>query len=393
MWDKIILIPEKWKKEDFLTGQTSQIMTFAADSIFLVSKGDLAGDILACDSKSGDCWPLIEKGSRFASAQVVRHYTEKNSSTMVFEVAVPGGRGFFQVDLKEGENKCKDLTDLFPESLSDVQWQPGKESQLFVLEKGNISRIDEAAGAVYPDIIKGVKGFGLYGDRIYCVDNTGLCFYTGLNGKNNVDLIEKNKTAEKILAGMGQSRIDVYSDSFFTVLDNNGKLVTNKIPYTVAEKGIKGYLFFEPAKRLLFWTDKKLGILDLSEEKTGNVSFEREPEKSWIYSKGKDIGQAFWVYQDSHVLFKDVNTVYLVELEDSGENEIYEVLKVQKRSGIIYSEETGNVYFIDPDTSEVMFIDIIPEAGILPEYLNKIKEQKKHEKIGEKWNLILPETD
>ena len=391
--DKILLIPEEWDKESFLAGGNNQVVPFSENTIFMIRTGPEISDIVVCDYRAKSSWPLIKKGTEFSEATVNRYYSVKGSLSVVVSVKSREEIKYFWIQLVPENNTVKEITSLFRSSPSDIKWEEGNNSVLFSLEEQTISKLDISTGAVYPDIIKGVKGFGLYGGKIYYIDTGGRCLTADLTGKERTDLIKDKELQQNLFEKAETISFEVYSDTFFTIIDNKGKLIANKSPYTFVQKGVIGSKYCELLDRMVVWTKEKLGIIDFSKEETGKVSFEKEPKVIWIYTEGRNIDQGYWVYQGSHILFKDGKKVYLMDVEGYGDFDTRKILGVQEKSGIIYSGETGELYFIDPESSSLMFVDIIPEAGTLPKYLKEIKKQKKRNKINEIWNTNLQETD
>ena len=56
---------------------------------------------------------------------------------------------------------------------------------------------------------------------------------------------------------------------------------------------------------------------------------------------------------------------------------------MQKNSAVFYSEESGKLYYLEPETGYLSSIEILPKWEILPRALPEVKEQKKKSQITE----------
>ncbi|MCK5505325.1 MAG: hypothetical protein KAJ10_09190, partial [Thermodesulfovibrionia bacterium] len=93
--------------------------------------------------------------------------------------------------------------------------------------------------------------------------------------------------------------------------------------------------------------------------------------------------QAFWAYEGSHVLFRDAKDVYLIEIETYGEFKLDHIFEVKDKSSIFYSDDTGEMYFLDSGTGELLATRIVPGEGAIPLILPETKKKKKRNKIEE----------
>ena len=107
------------------------------------------------------------------------------------------------------------------------------------------------------------------------------------------------------------------------------------------------------------------------------------PEVTWILRQGEKLGQAFWVYEGSHIVFRDKSKVFLLELETYAKPHLHFLIEVKNKSFIFYSEETGKLYFLDSTSSQLKSLEILPRLEILPLPFPERKEEKKKMELGQ----------
>ncbi|MEA3489266.1 MAG: PEGA domain-containing protein [Candidatus Omnitrophota bacterium] len=375
--DKILLLPQQFKFNNVLSGEFRDIIQVPRSGFFLVKKGPLLEDIQVYDYNGQKAWPLLEAGDPFSSYKLVSYFSVKESPFVLLVVRSGKQDRLLWVGLAEDKNEVKDITDLFSVKPQHAEWLPRKDTELFVFQEGYLNKVDVASGAVYPDYIQNVRGFGLYDNEVYVLGADNVFFKTDYDKKSEKKLLDDPTLGSSIFGEKGYFRVEVLSDDFIFFIGKNGELLANRLPYRFVREGVLGVEFYPQLKQLLIWRKDRIGILDLSVEETGEVEFEKGPALVWLYRKGKNIGQCFWVYQGSHILFRDGTDVSLVAMEEYGGTSMEHILKVKEKSAIYYSEQTGSLYYIDPDTGNIFSVEIVPRKGVITAPFPKLKEQEE----------------
>lgn len=109
-----------------------------------------------------------------------------------------------------------------------------------------------------------------------------------------------------------------------------------------------------------------MGVMDLAPADAGNGSL-HPPELRWVFEEGRDIEQAFWVYDGSQALLQDNGVVTLLAWEPDGEPMVHELLRVKPGCPVCYADESGRLYYLDRATGRLCALDILPrrEPGFL----------------------------
>lgn len=122
-------------------------------------------------------------------------------------------------------------------------------------------------------------------------------------------------------------------------------------PETRFLRGIRGSTPDAEGERFLVWEKRRLGMLT-------TASAEEPRGILWFFERGRDLQQAFWVLEESRVLFRDGDRLFLIPA--SGLEEPALVLKVRRGTSVSYSEETGQLYYVDAATGRFSSIPLVP---------------------------------
>jgi len=383
--DKIILVPLKWTAEVFLPGRIKGIIPFPGSDFFLVQKGPYFRDFFLVGCEDGKYWPLIEKDSPFKEFKTSSYFFMEQSSSGILKGSTTDGEKVLQVEFSGEENEIRDITGLFPEKARRVKWEAQSENKLFIFQKGAITRVELDTGAVYPEYIREVKGYGLAGGKLYVINSENLFLETDYENNGEKFLLEDKKLGEELFGKTEYFDIEAVTGDTFLFLGENGELLSNRLPYRFADEGVMGIKRAEDSSRVLIWKKDKIGILDFGEEKTKNTAFEKGPSLKWIHVKGNNIRQAFWVYKESHILFADQNKVFLVEIEEFDGFKAKQMFSIKKGTSLYFSENTGKVFYIGSSTKEGLSCGAIVsssarEAIPFPEIKEKDEEKQSDEK-------------
>jgi hypothetical protein len=362
--DKVLLIPVQWESKALIPGQWQEIIPVRETDFFLARNGPGAGKMLTLNYQKEEAHPLLDQGSPYKEYKILSYFITKESPAVLLRVALGRKEKFLWVQLGQDKNTVSDVTELFPEAPSGVKWT-SDQTHLFVFRGGHLDRVDVSSGAIYPEYIRNVRGYGLSDDYIYVLSGDGTLQRTDYDKKNKKVLLDDPSLAESIFGKEGFFKIEILSDNLILFLGEQGQLLANRLPYRFVSKGVRGVELDQKLHRVLIWEKDRIGILDFETEETGAVDFEKGPTLSWIYDKGKDIKQAFLAYGGSHVLFLDSATAFLIEIEEFGEFKIEEIFAVKEKSSIFYSESTGKMYFLDSDSGELLSVTIVSNQGMI----------------------------
>ncbi|MFH1877594.1 MAG: PEGA domain-containing protein [Candidatus Omnitrophota bacterium] len=364
--DDVLLIPEKRLVQRLVAGSFLDLLPVAESGFFFTAGGNGSmADMFICDYEGEKVHNIVRDDSRFREDKLLSYFKSEGSSSVVFIVRSTRGKKILWADLGEGKHSVKEITSLFSAPPGGIKWLSSQPEVLFSLQNGFLNKIDAGNNAVYPEFIKNVKGYGLFDGRVYVLSEDNIVSKTGFDGAGAENILDDPALGDSIFGKGGTFDIRVVSEDLMFFTGENGELLSNRLPYKFLERGVRGVEPDSSGGLILVWLRDKIGILDVGAETTGDVAFEKGPEIRWIYSGGRNIEQCFWVYEDSHVLFRDGSKVYLMAVRPYGAVKIDEVVTVKGRSSVYYSETTGKLYFLERSGGELQSVDIVPVKTVI----------------------------
>ena len=382
--DKVILIPRERTSDIAVKGAFECLYPVPGTGyLILLARGRELEGALVFDVSAGKPRPLSAEGSPFGNGKVRDVLLSEGSSYILLRVTSDGKERFLWKDISQEKGQFRDITGLVPEGFSSHDWSAGRDKDIFFLTGGSLVRVDADAGAVYPGLIKGIKGFGLHDGSVYAVDDSNKVAEYGYDGQQKRLLLDDRQAGDVIFRGKEEYKINVISDEIIIFLGNEGSLSANKLPYRFADSDVVDAKTDSSGEKVLVVSRKGIGILDFAAESTGAAGFETGPSMTWVYSGGHDIEQASWVYKDSHVIFRDGETVYLVELDPYGNFPASEVLGIKNDSAFSYSETTGKIYFIGGQDNTVREAEIVPVSSISAIPFPELEKESKEGRVKE----------
>jgi hypothetical protein len=391
--DQVLLIPVKWESSRMLPGDFADVMPLQDDGFFLVHGKGALEDIHVCDYSQEKAWSLLGEDSPFKGFQFVNLFSSEDSSMIVVQVKTGEDRKFLWIQIEESNNTVKDITALVQDKPIDIRWSAGQEDALFILREGVLKKIDVDTGAIFPEYVTGVKGYGLLESEVYVLKDDNTIVAVNGSGKVTRTLLDDSEVGLSVFGQQETFDIKILSQDLMLFLGEKGELLANRLPYRFVAQGVKGVSFYRPSNQLLIWQKNRIGILDFSTEKTGDGGFEKGPKLIWVYSNGKNIEQCFWAHKGSHVLFRDGAKISLLAIESYGEFILDEVFEIKHKTSVYYSDETGKMYFLDLPQGMLRSVEIVPKKGLIETPFPEITEDKKKTKLEELWNSDSLETN
>ncbi|OQA55271.1 MAG: hypothetical protein BWY42_01512 [Candidatus Omnitrophica bacterium ADurb.Bin277] len=327
------------------------------------------------DWKGGDVRRFKDpENARFFNETIEKIFVMRGSSYVL--IRTRNGR-YLGCDLRDGDLKITDLTGFFRKEVpSDIQWEGGHPEYLFPFYDGAIDRIDLGKQKVTSEFIGDVRGFGVSRGRLYALQDQSLTRLSFSSNQRSPEVIDEGRFLKELFHEKDRYRMDFFRNDTVLFSGARGSLLANFLPYRFVEKGMAGYVPDTSLRKMLVWTRKELGFLDLEKKAPAKALFERGPEIDWFYDQGQDIRQSCFVHGDSHVLFSDEDRICLMPTGDPSALP-FEIAGILKDSGVFYSERTGKVYFLDRETGYFSSVEILPEETILAKMFPEIEKTEE----------------
>ena len=374
-FEKVLLVPQSVKIRTLVAAPFEDLWTVSGTHFLLLKSGERAGDLKVFDWKNEVSRSVLPETSSFAEAKLVRVFKVKESSFIILQVKTSGGMKFLGCQLDKEKSEAKDLSILFTGGEPDeISWEGSHPDYLFALLGQDLSRLDLEKMTVLPDFLSKIRGFGLFRSKVYALCGSSIV-RLGFNAKRGEEsLVEKGIFLENLFRGEMKYKIDFISNHTICFYGDRGELFSNALPYRFVDGGVRGYQTDAGGRKVVLWQGERVGVLDFEKPERKKEFFERGPEIEWLFEKGKNIRQAYFVYDAAYVLFCDDDKIFLARM---GERDIplEKLVSVRARSEVFYAEKTGRLYYLEPSRGELVAADILPEGITFSGVINELEKE------------------
>jgi hypothetical protein len=192
------------------------------------------------------------------------------------------------------------------------------------------------------------------------MDPNDTLFRESMKTKKREILADDSSLAKNLFNHSDFYRIFVEENGIILFLGTEEDLITNISPYRIASDNVIGFRFHPDKNLLLYWSKKAIQLVDFSLPSDTTFFGEKFHVRS-VYEKGGRINQCFWAYEDSHILFHDAGTIYLLEIEPQGENHVESLCEVPKDSHVFYDPKEHTLYYLDTENNMLKKVQIFPD--------------------------------
>jgi len=355
--ERVLLLPRALSPHVLLPGPFEKLTPVPGTHLVLLAAGHRILDVTVYDVRDEVSWPLLPTGSPFRMARIRSWTMVPGSESLLLRLHTSDGERVERVALKPNDERVDHLTGLFPKPSSLAAWDPLETRWLFALADRALHRLDRKGTAIYPHIAERVLGFGLFEKTLYVLKDDGTVARLTLEGKRLKAPEGDLRIPRDALEVKPPVQLTVLSPKVLLALGERGELLANRFPYRLAEKGVLGIEPDAARQRALVWRKDALGMVRLVDDAL---------ILQWVFTRGNRIEQAFWAYEDSHALFRDGDRVFLLEMETSGTPEPRELLHLARRSPVVYTEDTGLLYYLNDDGA-LAWCELLPQRKIIPQ--------------------------
>ncbi|MBN3040126.1 MAG: PEGA domain-containing protein [Candidatus Omnitrophica bacterium] len=361
--DKVVFRSEKLKAKRLNTDNYQNLIDISSDDYFILSYGNDYEDYGFYDFSHDRMISFSASKVLPWGSDILDITTMENSSDLIIKANALGQIKYVYLKPLNNSLISKDITELFIDEPEHIEWDPDYPQEIFTFQNNFINRIDLASGKPFQRYFEDCIGYTVYNGSVFVVsDILSLKRYD--YEKSRLDMLINDPVLGKRLFEKGRYfKVQPLFTTMILFLGDRGDLSLNKAPHKFVEQGVKGFKFDRQLKRLLFWQDKSIGILDLGMR---GSAFVKIPKVVWIFEGAQKIEQAYWANGGSHVLFRDDNGVFLFELkivDTSRLNPLQPVVKVKENSSIYYSDVSGTLFYLEPGSGNLINTKIIPSPA------------------------------
>ncbi|MSR77191.1 MAG: PEGA domain-containing protein [Candidatus Omnitrophica bacterium] len=363
--EKMLLLPESLKKHSLGAQSFEQMTVIPGTPFLLLARGKKISECFVYDLKKKLEYPLSGPLFEWEDAKVLQTHLVSRAKTIVVKLERQNARRFYQFDLSL-ENTPKDLTSLFPEEPKKILWDPSAETHLLVFKDKHLNYLRSDKKTIYPKVAGNVQGFGVENKNLYLLRDDHTFAVMTLDGRNEKALLKDAVLGESLFEDKGFYDIDVLSPELILFLGEKGALISNRLPYRFAHAEVKGYDYAPRQKKLLVWTRSEIGVIDFSKaEESETDVFEKGPRLIWMFTRGKSIQKATWIYDAAHVIFQDQDHLVFLDLETFNKAETHELLQMKEDTAYHYTDQTGLLYFLDRESGKLTAAELLPKRELI----------------------------
>ncbi len=381
--ENILLIPKEWSSRRILLNPFENFLSIPKEPFLLLNQGPYLKDlfILRFDKIDKDVdrnplsespfkenpkviQPLVEIDDPLGKSKILKYEIISESPFVFIQAALLGKLKYFWVNLKTNHDNIVDVTDLFPEPPDMIRWDTSDNRSLFTLTNGIVNRIDIRAKAIYPGVLKNILSFTPFDNQLYFLAQDLSLKRANLEGTDSQNLFE-NTSIQTFLSRDETFQLQALKKDLVIFLSENGLLLFNHPPYELVPHDVKGFVFNASDNDLLVWTRNKIGVIDLSERENKVSRTSQTAAITWLPIEGENIRQAFWVNNGYQILWRDNNTVFICDANNTKNLPANTITSVKKGTTIHYDEQTGRLFYLDPRDHYLVSIDILSSKFLL----------------------------
>lgn len=359
VFEKILLIPNNWHTKELTDDSYADLLPLRGTPYFLLSKSDQLKDYYVFDWRKNGLQPLLLPDASWVDLRVSSLVMKEDSPVIVLSGGPLWDRKYLLLQLKSEGADVRDITKLISEKPLQMAWDPSDHDSVFALHEGYVDRLDTLSAALYPKYIEDVRGWGFIRNQIYIIDGTNNVLVASRNKKEFKSVFNNLNLSQFFSQEQDFYEIMPLSNDTIVFLGARGTVIVKHERPLVINQGLAGIEYYPEKERLLVWTKKSIGIIDFLNENEGDLASEEPGQIQWVYEQGRDIRQCFWVYEGSHVIFRDGNKIFLLEPEPQGPAHLDFVTDTKENSSIAYEEAKGVLYYLGEHDGKLKTLDII----------------------------------
>jgi len=259
---------------------------------------------------------------------------------------------------------------MLPAPLEDPQWTAENPEDVFSYNGSSVDHTNVQSGTVTRGIVTQVSGYGLDGHWLYAITwRRGLLRFD-FGQQTRQDLSQFDRAVADFPMGRFVSVRPLEAD--LILLWGEGGQFTAAGPASRASAAaVRGYQVDSRTGRVLLWQDHRLAIFD--RKATGSA-----PALEWLRLYARDIQQACFVLTNTHVLYRDGNSIFLASRIQNNEWRVRPIVTVRLGTSVYYTEREGKLYYINPETGRLFTTEIVPRQQILEQIVQQLRQASGH---------------
>ena len=365
VFENIILIPKDLMPEAISSEKDlSTLIELPADNSFIIKEGNEVEDFYIYDITDNKIQPLVQKNILKRNFSVNSIYTLNKNNQVIFQGNTLSSEKYYYFNLSNQPQVLTDITQLINVAPNLIMHSASKENTFYAVYKNYVNSFDIKSMSQDEKYIDKIKGIGLLDDEFIILDKDNSISTWSLDNEQKEILFKNKNLGKNLFKNSNFYEISCLDNQLFLFSGDKGDLIVTVAPYQICDKGVLGVEYYEKTERLLYWTKDTIAMVDFQRDDQNSILFKDEFEVNNLYENGKNITQAFWVYNATHVLFVDSNSVSLLELSPDSNHHVESISEVKNNSRIIYNDQRGYVYYLNDD-GDLMKLEIISKDKLV----------------------------
>jgi len=345
--DNVLLVPAAWKTRTLTDTDFNTLIALAGNPpSLIVGRGNTVDDIvlMRLNKNIEEEDTLFPAQSIYKGARVAGYFTVDKSPFFVIHIVDDNKDKYLWVDPREKQPRAEDITELLIGEPKQLIWEASDEKNVFALQGTTVNRLNIKSRAIYPGIMENTQALGVMGNAVFGLMPDGSIIHCDYDGQNKKTTVPQTKDLIVLAA-------------------QNPDFLSAAMRHLGITADARGITPGHERSLALIWTKNHVGILDYSQQTSTD---ERPASVQWIYSRGQNIAQAFWVNNDNNILMRDNGNILLLDKENFGQPRLTQVAEVDGEGMVYYTDKTGQLYYLTPATRRLSWIQIVPHKPFIP---------------------------
>jgi len=365
VFEHVLLIPQAWSRRTALPGPWVGLTAMPGTRFLLLAGGDMLQDLVVYDTRQERSWLLLPPGSPWGPLHLTALTPITDEPVLVIQGELDGHDYVLWIDIRAREARVE-LLSMTPLLRGGARVQlAGTRHHLVYLDGANLLEL-KPTGVDEPRLLaSSVRGFGVVQRKLYVLTETGVLYRLDVDGQRAEIVTDDAALRSLVTVARGVVTISGVSTDLLVMQDEIGAVWSAVHGERLVDRGVQGMAWAADRQRLLVWTREAVGIIDWSHVESDEET-RVPPAVQWVLRDGRGVSDAWWVYEDSHVLIHEGETLSLVEVDASGSRRRATVADATRKSRAAYLEETGTLHYLEPKTNALTAVTVLPEHAVAP---------------------------
>lgn len=360
--DNVFLLPQVDAMEVVAENPFDSLRAIDGTPYIILLAQDQASDARVFNHQKRTLSPLFPTNAPYASRSVRRLFTRPNSPYVLAQLSDDPKNLYLWVRLDTEPNTVQDITALMHQRPAEVLWSKDAPEQLFCFEKGVVTKVDLAIGTNELEFATDWLGLGVFDHTVCGLDAEARFVRKTLDGA----IVGTEDTALNLDQGLFSKirfvGVHPMANGALLFHESGGRLLQTELPHLLAEDHIEGVRGFDQGERALVWQRRAFGLLETAKPEREGQTFAVSKSIRWIYQGRLNVASPYFMHGGNYALcaLDGMVTIFDLRQETAPPDEPREAFRVRRDTGLAYVDKEGMLYALDPDSSRLVAIQILP---------------------------------